>query len=195
MAVGSAEYVTRSLIWNDQVIRSNEFHTYFRVNSIFWDPNVYGRYLALVVVLVTAALLWVRDRRYFWLLAAHDPRPLARPRPDLLPVELHRPAGRPRRARRAALELAVDAGCRSRRRCRRRPRRHPGRRQRQGQLLPHQHRHQRPRQPRHRRPRPVHRTPRPGLRLRLLPACLQRTQRKQGCPRLHLPHRARHHRG
>ena len=42
--------LTRSLFWNDQVIRSNEFHTYFRVNSVFWDPNVYGRYLALVIV-------------------------------------------------------------------------------------------------------------------------------------------------
>ena len=63
--IGSVEYVTRSLFWNDQVIRSNEFHTYFRVNSIFWDPNVYGRYLALVIVVVTAALLWLRERRDF----------------------------------------------------------------------------------------------------------------------------------
>ena len=45
------------------MIRSNEFHTYFRVNSVFWDPNVYGRYLALVIVVATAALLWARDRR------------------------------------------------------------------------------------------------------------------------------------
>jgi putative inorganic carbon (HCO3(-)) transporter len=67
--IGSVEYATRSLFWNDQVIRSNEFHTYFRVNSVFWDPNVYGRYLALVLVVVTAALLWVRGRRDFWLLA------------------------------------------------------------------------------------------------------------------------------
>jgi O-antigen ligase len=67
--VGSVEYVTRSLFWNDAVIRSNEFHTYFRVNSVFWDPNIYGRYLALVLVVVTTALLWVRDRRTFWLLA------------------------------------------------------------------------------------------------------------------------------
>jgi putative inorganic carbon (HCO3(-)) transporter len=66
--VGSVEYVSRSLFWNDQVIRSNEFHTYFRVNSVFWDPNVYGRYLALVLVLVTTALLWAKDRRDFWLL-------------------------------------------------------------------------------------------------------------------------------
>jgi O-antigen ligase len=67
--VGSVELVSRSLFWNDAVIRSNEFHTYFRVNSVFWDPNVYGRYLALVLVVVTTALLWVKDRRSFWLLA------------------------------------------------------------------------------------------------------------------------------
>jgi putative inorganic carbon (HCO3(-)) transporter len=67
--IGSVEYLSRSLFWNDAVIRSNEFHTYFRVNSVFWDPNVYGRYLALVIVVVTTALLWVKDRRSFWLLA------------------------------------------------------------------------------------------------------------------------------
>jgi O-antigen ligase len=68
--VGSVEYLTRDLLWNDQVIRSNEFHTYFRVNSVFWDPNIYGRYLALAIVVVTAALLWARERRTTALLAA-----------------------------------------------------------------------------------------------------------------------------
>ncbi|HEX5928449.1 MAG TPA: O-antigen ligase family protein [Solirubrobacterales bacterium] len=68
VAIGSVEYLTRSLFWNDQVIRSNEFHTYFRVNSVFWDPNVYGRYLALVITVATAALLWARERRSFALL-------------------------------------------------------------------------------------------------------------------------------
>jgi len=67
--VGSVEYASRSLFWNHAVIRSNEFHTYFRVNSIFWDPNIYGRYLALVLVVVTATVLWVRQRRPFWLLS------------------------------------------------------------------------------------------------------------------------------
>jgi O-antigen ligase len=67
--VGSVEYVTESLFWNDQVIRSNDFHTYFRVNSIFWDPNIYGRYLALVIVIVMSALLWARQRRDQALLA------------------------------------------------------------------------------------------------------------------------------
>jgi putative inorganic carbon (HCO3(-)) transporter len=68
MLIGSVEYAGRSLFWNEAVIRSNEFHTYFRVNSVFWDPNIYGRYLALVLVVVTAAMLWIRERRTFWLL-------------------------------------------------------------------------------------------------------------------------------
>ncbi len=68
--VGSIEYFTRELFWNDQVIRSNEFHTYFRVNSIFWDPNIYGRYLALVATISMAVLLWVRDQRTFAVLTA-----------------------------------------------------------------------------------------------------------------------------
>jgi O-antigen ligase len=66
--IGSVEYLSRSLFWNQPVIRSNEFHTYFRVNSIFWDPNIYGRYLALVLVVLTAAVMWIRERRPFWLL-------------------------------------------------------------------------------------------------------------------------------
>ena len=66
--IGSVEYASRSLFWNQAVIRSNEFHTYFRVNSIFWDPNIYGRYLALVLVVLTAAVMWIRERRPFWLL-------------------------------------------------------------------------------------------------------------------------------
>jgi putative inorganic carbon (hco3(-)) transporter len=67
--VGSVEYASRSLFWNEAVIRSNEFHTYFRVNSVFWDPNIYGRYLALVLVVVTTAMLVIKGRRSFWLLA------------------------------------------------------------------------------------------------------------------------------
>jgi putative inorganic carbon (HCO3(-)) transporter len=68
--VGSIEWASRSLFWNDQVIRSNEFHTYFRVNSVFWDPNIYGRYLALVAVVAMSALLWARDRKTLALLTA-----------------------------------------------------------------------------------------------------------------------------
>jgi putative inorganic carbon (hco3(-)) transporter len=68
--VGGIEYFSRSLFWNDQVIRSNEFHTYFRVNSVFWDPNIYGRYLALVAVVAMSTLLWAREQRTLALLTA-----------------------------------------------------------------------------------------------------------------------------
>ena len=68
--VGTVEYASRDLFWNAQVIRSNEFHTYFRVNSVFWDPNIYGRYLALVIVIAMSALLWAKERRTLALLTA-----------------------------------------------------------------------------------------------------------------------------
>ena len=68
VAIGWVEHFSHELLWNDQVIRSNEFHTYFRVNSIFWDPNIYGRYLALVIVVAMAALLWAKERKALALL-------------------------------------------------------------------------------------------------------------------------------
>jgi O-antigen ligase len=61
--VGFVSYATRELLWNEVVIRSNDFHVYFRVNSLFWDPNVYGRYLALVITVVAAALIWAKNHR------------------------------------------------------------------------------------------------------------------------------------
>jgi O-Antigen ligase len=61
--VGFVEYATRHLLWNHEVITSNDFHTYFRVNSLFWDPNIYGRFMALVVTALAAALLWAERER------------------------------------------------------------------------------------------------------------------------------------
>jgi len=60
---GFWEYATRHLIWNPEVIQSNDFHTYFRVNSLFWDPNIYGRYLALTITALVAAVLWLSNQR------------------------------------------------------------------------------------------------------------------------------------
>ncbi len=67
--IGFVEWGTRSLLWNEAVIRSNDFHVYFRVNSLFWDPNVFGRYLALAVTIGAAALLWAKRPGAIWLLA------------------------------------------------------------------------------------------------------------------------------
>jgi len=67
--VGFIEWGTRSLLWNETVVETNNFHVYFRVNSLFWDPNIYGRYLALAITMVSATLLWSRRSREAWILA------------------------------------------------------------------------------------------------------------------------------
>lgn len=69
-AVGFGQFLTRDLFWNETVIESNQFHVYFRVNSLFWDPNIYGRYLAVVITLVAAAVAWSRASRRTWTLVA-----------------------------------------------------------------------------------------------------------------------------
>jgi putative inorganic carbon (HCO3(-)) transporter len=62
-AIGFGEYATRTLLFNEKLIASNELHPYFAVNSVFFDPDVFGRFLALVMVVVAAALIWARSRR------------------------------------------------------------------------------------------------------------------------------------
>src|SRR4051812_41124472 len=58
--IGFVEYATRHLFLNPKVIASNQLQDYFRVNSLFFDPNIYGRFLAMVMLLVVAAILWTR---------------------------------------------------------------------------------------------------------------------------------------
>ena len=62
VGVGFVEYATRHLFLNPKVIASNQLEDYFRVNSLFFDPNIYGRFLAIVMLLVAAWLLWARRR-------------------------------------------------------------------------------------------------------------------------------------
>jgi hypothetical protein len=61
--IGFLEYATRHLFWNQKVIASNQFESYFRVNSLFFDPNIYGRFLAMVMIGLAAVLLWPRRGR------------------------------------------------------------------------------------------------------------------------------------
>jgi O-antigen ligase len=69
--IGLYQYATRTTILsNEKVLLANELKPYFRVNSLFYDPNIYGRFLALAMLLVAAALLWAGRRRTVWLAAA-----------------------------------------------------------------------------------------------------------------------------
>jgi O-antigen ligase len=63
VAIGFVEYATRHLFWNPKVIASNQFESYFRVNSLFFDPNIYGRFLAVVMSFLAAVQLWARNWR------------------------------------------------------------------------------------------------------------------------------------
>jgi O-antigen ligase len=58
VAIGFVEYATKTLFWNPKVIASNQFETYFRVNSLFFDPNIYGRFLAIVMTALAALVVW-----------------------------------------------------------------------------------------------------------------------------------------
>jgi O-antigen ligase len=68
--VGFVEYATKHLFLNQKLIESNQFESYFRVNSLFFDPNIYGRFLALVMIGLATMLLWPRKRRDVLLAAA-----------------------------------------------------------------------------------------------------------------------------
>ncbi|MFN2611872.1 MAG: O-antigen ligase family protein [Solirubrobacterales bacterium] len=64
-AIGIAQHLSHHIFWNHKAMESNEFDLNFRVNSLFYDPNIYGRYLALTLVVGTTALLWVQDAKRF----------------------------------------------------------------------------------------------------------------------------------
>jgi O-antigen ligase len=61
--VGFVEYYRKALFLNPKVVAANQFGNYFRVNSLFFDPSIYGRFLAIVMIAVTTVVLWSRRRR------------------------------------------------------------------------------------------------------------------------------------
>jgi O-antigen ligase len=70
-AVGFVEAATgRLLISNSKVLEANEIKPYFRVNSLFFDPNIYGRFLALTMIVMAASLPSLRRGRHLGAVAA-----------------------------------------------------------------------------------------------------------------------------
>jgi len=57
------EYFTETLLLNPKLLISNQFHTYFRVNSVFFDPNIFGRFLMLVMIGLAAVILDSKNGR------------------------------------------------------------------------------------------------------------------------------------
>jgi putative inorganic carbon (hco3(-)) transporter len=61
--VGFYEYATKTILLNSKLVIQNDLHTYFTVNSFFFDPDIFGRYLAIVMILVAVDLIYPRPRR------------------------------------------------------------------------------------------------------------------------------------
>jgi O-antigen ligase len=67
-AVGIFQWATHSVFWNQKVIADNTFGSFYRVNSLFWDPSIYGRFLVVSILVALAVLLFGPWRQYdLWL--------------------------------------------------------------------------------------------------------------------------------
>jgi putative inorganic carbon (hco3(-)) transporter len=56
--IGFFEYATKTIILSSKLVIANDLHTYFTVNSVFLDPDIFGRYLALALILLAVALIY-----------------------------------------------------------------------------------------------------------------------------------------
>jgi len=65
--IGIYQYETRDVFWNPKVLVANQYAPFYRVNSVFWDPSIYGRFL--VVAIVVSLVLVLFGRRERWQLA------------------------------------------------------------------------------------------------------------------------------
>jgi O-antigen ligase len=68
--IGVYQYATRDVFWNPKVIVANAYAPFYRVNSVFYDPSVYGRFLVVAILAALVLALYDRDRRHAYASAA-----------------------------------------------------------------------------------------------------------------------------
>jgi O-antigen ligase len=56
--IGIFQWVTRDVFWNPKVIVSNAYAPFYRVNSLFWDPSIYGRFLVVAILVALVSVLY-----------------------------------------------------------------------------------------------------------------------------------------
>jgi O-antigen ligase len=61
--IGVYQYATRDVFWNPKVIVGNAYAPFYRVNSVFYDPSVYGRFLVVAMLAALVLALYDRNRR------------------------------------------------------------------------------------------------------------------------------------
>jgi uncharacterized membrane protein len=59
--IGMYQWETRDIFWNPKVRVGNAYAPFYRVNSVFWDPSIYGRFL--VVAILASLVLALATRR------------------------------------------------------------------------------------------------------------------------------------
>ncbi len=64
--IGYVEEATKHLLLSPKLVSANALHEYFTVNSVFFDPNIFGRYLAVAMLLLATVLLWDRRQSAQW---------------------------------------------------------------------------------------------------------------------------------
>ncbi len=62
-AVGIYQWVAKDVFWNPKVIVGNAYAPFYRVNSLFWDPSIYGRFLVVAILAALVTVLWRSDDR------------------------------------------------------------------------------------------------------------------------------------
>jgi hypothetical protein len=61
--VGIYQEGARHVFWNPKVIVGNAYASFFRVNSLFWDPSIYGRFLVVAILACLVVALCTSDGR------------------------------------------------------------------------------------------------------------------------------------
>jgi hypothetical protein len=70
--IGIVQYETRNIFWNPKVRVDNAYAPsgwFYRVNSVFYDPSIYGRFL-VVALLASVVVVLVRRGDPLWQVAA-----------------------------------------------------------------------------------------------------------------------------
>jgi len=71
--IGIVQYETRNIFWNPKVRVDNAYAPsgwFYRVNSVFYDPSIYGRFLVLAILASLVVVLWRRGGDPLWAIAA-----------------------------------------------------------------------------------------------------------------------------
>jgi putative inorganic carbon (HCO3(-)) transporter len=61
--VAFAEYAARTTWFSSHLAYDNQLYAYFVANSVFFDPNIFGRFLVLVMVALAVLFLYERPGR------------------------------------------------------------------------------------------------------------------------------------